>query len=88
MVRALLGMVMSVIFLVCCTDQAQKSDWDLIWSDEFNYKGLPDTTKWNYDTGSNNGWGNNELQYYTFKKVDNARVEDGNLIIEAKNEKN
>ena len=36
----------------------------LVWSDEFNYTGLPDSTKWNYDIGGD-GWGNNELQFYT-----------------------
>jgi beta-glucanase (GH16 family) len=58
----------------------------IIWSDEFNYKGLPDTKKWNYDTGGH-GWGNNELQYYTAKQLKNARVENGYLIIEAHKEK-
>jgi beta-glucanase (GH16 family) len=57
----------------------------LVWSDEFNYKGLPDAKKWSYDTGGH-GWGNNELQYYTANKSKNARVENGNLIIEAHKE--
>ncbi len=58
-----------------------------MWGDEFNYTGLPDSTKWNYDIGSNDGWGNNELQYYTYKKKENARVENGLLILEARKEK-
>lgn len=87
MKRTVLGIAMSAMILVCCTDQTKSSDWDLVWSDEFDYKGLPDSAKWNYDTGSNGGWGNNELQYYTHKKMENARVEDGNLIIEARKEK-
>ena len=57
--------------------------WRLVWSDEFSGDGLPDTSKWTFDIG-NWGWGNNELQYYTNKKVDNARQENGNLIIEAR----
>ena len=40
------------------------NEWKLSWSDEFNYNGLPDSTKWSYDVGGN-GWGNNELEYYT-----------------------
>ena len=60
--------------------------WHIIWSDEFNYKGLPDPSKWNYDVGGD-GWGNNELEFYTSKRQENARVEDGNLIIEARKEK-
>jgi beta-glucanase (GH16 family) len=57
----------------------------LVWSDEFNYTGLPDSSKWSYDIGGD-GWGNNELQYYTDKRMSNARVEQGSLIIEAKKE--
>lgn len=55
------------------------------WSDEFNYKGLPDSTKWGYDIGGG-GWGNNELQYYTHS-INNARVENGKLTITARKEK-
>ena len=58
----------------------------LVWSDEFNYTGLPDSSKWNYDTGGD-GWGNHELQFYTSKRAENARVENGNLVIEARKEK-
>lgn len=54
----------------------------LVWSDEFNYKGLPDKSKWGYDTGGH-GWGNNELQYYTAGRKENARVAKGKLTIEA-----
>ncbi|AZQ64282.1 carbohydrate-binding protein [Flammeovirga pectinis] len=55
----------------------------LIWSDEFNYTGLPDPSKWGYDVG-NGGYGNNELQNYTENRLENARVENGHLIIEAR----
>jgi beta-glucanase (GH16 family) len=58
-------------------------DWELVWSDEFEVAGAPDTTKWIYDVG-NWGWGNNEPQYYTDNRRENARVENGNLIIEAR----
>ena len=58
-------------------------EWSLVWSDEFNGNGLPDTTKWAYNIG-NWGWGNNEPQYYTECRKENARQEDGNLIIEAR----
>jgi beta-glucanase (GH16 family) len=57
----------------------------LVWSDEFNYQGLPDSTKWNYDIGGW-GWGNNELQYYTKAALSNARVGEGVLTIELKKE--
>ncbi len=57
-------------------------DWELVWSDEFDGQGLPDTTKWSYNIGDWS-WGNNEPQYYTEGKLKNARQEDGHLIIEA-----
>ena len=36
--------------------------WDLVWSDEFDYQGLPDPERWGYEVGYIR---NNELQYYT-----------------------
>jgi beta-glucanase (GH16 family) len=66
-------------------DPVAQGQWREVWSDEFNYDGLPDSTKWNYDVGGH-GWGNNELQFYTQQRVENARVEHGNLIIEARKE--
>ena len=60
-------------------------EWVKIWSDEFDYTGLPNTTKWTYDVGGG-GWGNGESQYYTNARSENARVENGNLIIEARKE--
>jgi len=70
---------------------AQEKFSRLVWSDEFNTTGLPDSSKWGYDKGrgcpANCGWGNNELQFYTDHRKENARVENGNLIIEAIREK-
>jgi beta-glucanase (GH16 family) len=59
--------------------------YQLVWSDEFNVNGAPDSTKWIYDVGGN-GWGNNELEYYTNARPENARVVNGNLVIEARKE--
>ena len=56
----------------------------LIWSDEFDTDGSPDSSKWGYDSGAG-GWGNNESQYYT-NRSDNVIVEDGFLKIIAKKE--
>lgn len=55
----------------------------LVWSDEFNGTTL-NTNDWNYETGGG-GWGNNELQNYT-SGTNNAYLENGNLVIEAKKE--
>ncbi|MGE8343019.1 MAG: family 16 glycosylhydrolase [Flavobacterium sp.] len=54
----------------------------LIWSDEFNTDGAPDSSKWGYDLGTGNGWGNNELEYYT-NRSENVKIEGGLLKITA-----
>lgn len=59
--------------------------WELVWADEFEYTGLPDTNSWAYDVGGH-GWGNQEKQFYTAARSENARVENGMLIIEARKE--
>jgi beta-glucanase (GH16 family) len=55
----------------------------LVWSDEFDVDGLPNSSKWGYDIGTGSGgWGNNELQYYT-NRSQNAFVQNGVLKITA-----
>jgi beta-glucanase (GH16 family) len=59
----------------------------LVWADEFDTPGLPDPTRWAYDTDRNRlGWYNNELQYYAAARSENARVVDGKLQITARRE--
>ena len=61
-------------------NKASNGDWKLVWSDEFDYTGLPDSTKWSYDTEGNAwGWGNNEKQFYTKADKRNGWVENGML---------
>lgn len=71
-------------------EMAAPSPPRLVWSDEFDTPGLPDSTRWGYDYGTGCphvcGWGNNELQFYTARRKENARVEGGSLIIEAHRE--
>lgn len=58
--------------------------WELVWNEEFDYEGLPDSTKWSYDQRGNSfGWGNNEDQFYTYADSSNAWVSDGKLTITA-----
>ncbi len=78
-VLVLLVLAGTFMFVGSCTSSDKKP----VWSDEFEYSGLPDTSKWGYDTGGH-GWGNNELQYYTGDDTNNAVVRDGNLIITAR----
>lgn len=72
--------------LLCWTAMvvAGSTEWELIWSDEFDRDGLPDKSKWDYEGGFVR---NKEAQYYTSGRKENARVENGNLIIEARKEK-
>lgn len=85
-----------IILLACNTKKTEQSksyekiitptgSWELVWNDEFDYEGLPYSTKWSYDTkGNEYGWGNNEAQHYTSHNPDNAFVENGILTITAR----
>lgn len=66
---------------------AMPAGYQLVWADEFDTGALPDRSRWDYDTHRNReGWYNNELQYYAAERRENARIEDGALIIEARRE--
>jgi beta-glucanase (GH16 family) len=59
-----------------------------VMQDEFDTDGVPNSALWTYDIGTgpnNDGWGNNELQYYT-DRTENVTVENGYLLITAKEE--
>lgn len=66
---------------------AAHPNWTMTWHDEFEGPdgSSPDPAKWAAENGGN-GWGNQELQYYT-PRPKNLRVEKGNLVIEADQEK-
>lgn len=65
-------------------NSANKDKWQLVWAEEFEYVGLPDSDKWNWDTKGNlTGWGNNEAQWYTENQAKNAYVSNGILRISA-----
>jgi beta-glucanase (GH16 family) len=88
---ALLG----IVFAACSTaaiaqtnhSSPASSAWTLVWSDEFNGPdgSSVDASKWVTETGGN-GWGNQELEYYT-TRPQNAYQQDGNLVIKVLNEK-
>lgn len=85
---AVIGMIWGCKGTVKGTDyqrvQNERGNWKLVWDEEFDYTGLPDSTKWSYDTAGNAwGWGNHEAQYYTVARPENARVEGGVLKITA-----
>ncbi len=78
--RRFLGLIAAVMFAVPMTAQVKP-----VWADEFDKEGLPETSKWTYDTGGH-GWGNRELQYYTANRAENALVKGGFLLITARKE--
>jgi beta-glucanase (GH16 family) len=68
-----------------CSIGAAPAGRELTWSDEFN-GGTVDTNHWTFDIGNgNNGWGNNELQFYT-ARPENIFVSNGLLHIVARRE--
>jgi beta-glucanase (GH16 family) len=68
------------------TTPTSYAGYHLAWSDEFSGNTL-NTQNWGFDIGNNNGWGNQELEYYT-SSTNNVFVSAGNLIIEARSESN
>ena len=61
----------------------EEENYVLVWSDEFDGESINEDY-WNFEIGNGNwGWGNGEHQYY---RQENASIEDGKLVIEARNE--
>lgn len=75
------------IAAVAQTATPSRPGWTLSWNDEFNAAdGSPaDSSKWVLETGGN-GWGNQELEYYT-ARPENAYQQGGNLVIKVLQEK-
>jgi beta-glucanase (GH16 family) len=63
------------------SDNNKKGKWELVWEDNFDKNGLPDESIWDYEEGFIR---NREAQYYTRRRPENARVENGCLVIEAR----
>ncbi len=63
---------------------AEDEGWGLVWQDEFDGDSI-NPENWTFDIGGW-GWGNGEAQYYT-SRPENARVENGLLVIEARFER-
>ncbi len=77
--------VLLAFTLIPLATSTAQQPWQLVWSDEFNGPAgtAPDSAKWTYDLGNNNGWGNRELENYT-KDPANAHTDGkGNLVIHA-----
>ena len=72
--------LITLVLANCSSSKKITNDdnWKLAWSEEFNYTGLPDTSKWIYEHGFVR---NNENQYYTTARQENIFVHDGVLEI-------
>jgi beta-glucanase (GH16 family) len=65
------------------TPEWERSGWNIVWHDEFDGETL-NLENWTFDIGGN-GWGNQEWEAYT-NRPENVRVEEGMLVIEAREE--
>jgi len=88
-IKIFLWSITLISLTACEPDQGQKvsgRNWQLTWSDEFDGAAgaSPDASKWTFDIGTGaNGWGNQELQYYTDRTQNVAMDGNGNLVITA-----
>lgn len=84
--RAILLMTILVVAgsFTSGSGQIPYEKYQLSWADEFDVDGLPNSDNWGYEVGCSVR--NNELQYYANADLDNSRIEDGHLIIEARKE--
>lgn len=85
--KSLLFALSIIIFSGCEGDQQEVTTLtDLVMADEFDTNGALNSDIWSYDIGTgSNGWGNNELQYYT-DRFENVQVSNGQLLITARQE--
>ena len=81
--------VSTFLLLVSCSSDDKQTvitKTQLVMQDEFDTNGSLDQSLWSYNIGTGtNGWGNNELQYYT-DRPENIIVENGMLKITAREE--
>lgn len=86
----IVGLISSLLIVSNCTivpvsamesNDYTNSEWELVWSDEFD-QGEINLDNWSFDHPENGRY-NQEIQSYT---EDNAWIEDGKLIIEAREE--
>jgi len=92
--RTIIGIIFALASLAGGANAQE--DWTLVWQDEFDGVNI-DRSKWDFDIGNGfwanpaeqkdwvQGWGNNELQYYT-DRAENASLKDGTLRITARSE--
>jgi len=81
-----IAVVSSLLFILSCSTNEKQTVTtmnQLVMQDEFDTDGAPNSALWVYNIGTGtNGWGNNELEYYT-DLPQNVKVQDGMLNITA-----
>ncbi|WP_375418726.1 family 16 glycosylhydrolase [uncultured Hymenobacter sp.] len=82
-------LLLSALFGLASVGAAQAQQQQLVWEENFDGPTI-NANNWTYDLGDGCaigvcGWGNNELETYT-NRPENARIENGNLVIEARRE--
>jgi beta-glucanase (GH16 family) len=80
---ALLVLAAAALLSASCGPREAAHPLTLVWSEEFETSGLPDPLVWGYEAGMIR---NQEAQYYTAGRTENARIENGCLVIEARKE--
>jgi beta-glucanase (GH16 family) len=81
-------LILFTTLISCANDSTQTVArfTEIVMQDEFDVEGAPNSEIWDFNIGNGeNGWGNNELQYYT-NRTENVKVENGSLLITAKKE--
>jgi beta-glucanase (GH16 family) len=87
-IKSLILTTSLLVIMGCSTDEKQTVTTmnNLVFQDEFDMDGAPNSDFWSYNIGTgSNGWGNNELQHYT-DRPQNVVIEDGMLKITARRE--
>lgn len=87
-IKNILFLSVFLVLLSCSKDEKQTvvTMNQLVMQDEFDVNGAPNSAFWGYNIGTgSNGWGNNELEYYT-DRSQNIKIEDGMLKITATKE--
>lgn len=84
--------LLTTLLFACAKDGEQNlpdRNYTMVWSEEFDgaMGDAPDSTIWTYDIGTgDNGWGNQELQYYKEDPQNVSLDGNGHLAIVARNE--
>jgi beta-glucanase (GH16 family) len=81
--KALPVMILAAALVVSCSTKESPQRLRLVWAEEFAADGLVDPSVWGYEVGMIR---NQEAQYYTAGRPENARVEGGSLVIESRKE--